>query len=191
MVREAMTLMLGLEPDFSVVGSVSSVEAAQQLLLHEPVDVLILDLLLGDVQSHTFINGFRALQPQLRILLITGSQLPALLQACISFGVNGLLAKNASSSELCTAIRKLLAGDNYFCADLLKLVNELSSWNELTPREQDVLRLIAQGANANSIATSLNISHATARKHRENLMRKLNVHNTAELVHFAHQQGLQ
>jgi DNA-binding NarL/FixJ family response regulator len=147
------------------------------------------------VNGVPYVTALRARHPGLLILVLTGRAEPHVALSVLDAGANGYLAKGANIDQLLPAIDALLAGQRY--VDTQVSLSEAGAQADgpategaLTRREQQILALIVGGASATEIAGQLAISPLTARKHRENLMRKLDVHNTAELVTYAVRNGL-
>ncbi|WP_432262014.1 response regulator [Cupriavidus sp. TMH.W2] len=187
----------GLKQVLSGVGNLvlagEAADGAQLLRLpeREPADLLVMDLGMPGVDGLAFVERLRAKHPTLRILVLTGSAGAGMAHAAIQAGANGYLVKSGDIGELVPALMALHEGRNFIAARTpaaaAAATDPLAS---LTRREQQILMLIARGATAGNIAARLDISPLTARKHRENLMRKLNLHNTAEVVAYAARQGI-
>ena len=135
----------------------------------------------------------------MRILILTIHEDEALVREAIKAGASGYILKRAAESELVSAINALMRGDMYVDHALLRpLVDETvegstsgqEQIDELTPREQDVLRLIVLGYTNRQIGEELNISVRTVEGHRSNLSEKIGSHSRADLVRYAREQGL-
>lgn len=166
------------------------------------------DLLLMDIDMPVM-NGLEASQqikkqsPDCKIIILTMHDEAALIKRIMDIGANGYLLKNSDQGELIEAIRQVLSGKNYFSEKVLK---QLSSPGvpdsfqlrptdavllaQLTDREVEVLKFIADGMSNKEIGDKIFISHRTVDTHRTNLMKKLDVHNIAGLIRFAIRNGL-
>ncbi|AQV97020.1 DNA-binding response regulator [Cupriavidus necator] len=187
----------GLKQVLSGVGNLvlagEAADGAQllRLLEREPADLLVMDLGMPGIDGLAFVQRLRARHPALRILVLTGSAGAGMAHAAIQAGANGYLVKSGDISELVPALMALHEGRNFIAArDPAAVAATTDPLASLTRREQQILMLIARGATAGAIAAQLDISPLTARKHRENLMRKLDLHNTAEVVAYAARQGI-
>jgi two-component system response regulator NreC len=164
------------------------------------VDVLLLDL------DMPIMNGFQCAEqiqkkfPEVNISILTMHQEKALIQKFIEFGVKGYFLKTIARSELVHAIKTIANGGEYFPADVTKAliqkqnivpnVTQSHLLSSLTEREIEIIKLVSQGFTNKEISQELTISPRTADTHRTNVMRKLNLHNVAEMVRFAFQNNL-
>ncbi|MFJ4293811.1 response regulator [Cupriavidus sp. NPDC089707] len=190
-VLEGLKLVLSGIGNLVLAGEATDGTQLLALLARAPADLLVMDLGMPGVDGLAFVQRLRAAHPALRILVLTGSTGAGMAQAAIGAGADGYLAKSGDIGELVPALLALRAGERYAAAGMPAPVTAASDGlASLTRREQQILILIARGATAGDIAAQLDISPLTARKHRENLMRKLDVHNTAELVVFAARHGI-
>lgn len=187
----------GLKQVLSGVGNLvlagEAADGAQLLGLLErvPTDLLVMDLGMPGVDGLAFVERLRTRHPALRILVLTGSAGAGMAHAAIDAGANGYLVKSGDISELVPALIALREGRNFVAARATAPATAAPDGiATLTRRELQILMLIARGATAGDIAAQLDISPLTARKHRENLMRKLDLHNTAEVVAYAARQGI-
>lgn len=199
-VREGLRLLLDLMPGWKVVGEAGDAAAVIALLREREADLIVLDLGMPGVAGLSFIGELRALHPKLRILVLTANTEARTLRAALEAGANGYLAKHDEAGEVSEAVRAVFAGEIYIGRSLRAVVagsapaavprNAALSPVALTEREWQILRGIANGDGHQQIGARLHISPLTVRKHRENLMRKLDLHSTAELTAFAVRIGL-
>lgn len=189
-VREGLTMVL--RQAVAMVGSVDEAATGEQvlaLLAAHGADVLVLDLGMPGVAGSAWVRALRERHPALYILVLTANTDARSRQAILEAGANDYLAKTGSSRELMAAIRRLHDGHVGGPARV-RPTHTPAPAETLTRREHQVLALAAQGSTAAQIGAALHISPLTARKHRENLMRKLGLHSTAELVAYAVRLGL-
>ncbi len=189
-VREGLKMVMHQATD--LIGSVDEAATGEQvlaLLAAHGADVLVLDLGMPGVAGSGWVRALRERHPALHIMVLTANTDARSRQAILEAGADEYLAKTGSSRELMAAIERLQDGHDKQPARA-RSTHTPAPAETLTRREQQVLALAAQGATAAQIGQALHISPLTARKHRENLMRKLALHSTAELVAYAVRLGL-
>ena len=194
LVREGLALRLSLEPEWEVIGETGDGGEVEALVVEKRPDVLILDLHLDGVQGLEVCTAVRRRLPGQRILILTANPEPDVARRALEAGADGYLIKRGDGAELVHAIRTLLEGSGYLSDDIGRDVvtgaRTESPVDALSPRERHVLALIAAGHGSRDIADQLSISVGTVRKHRENLMQKLDLHSIAEVTSFAIKNGL-
>lgn len=189
-VREGLKMVLSQAG--AMIGSIDEAatgEQVQALLAAHGADVLVLDLGMPGVAGSGGVRALRERHPALHIMVLTANTDARSRQAILDAGADEYLAKTGNSRELMAAIQRLHDGQAGRPAQP-RPTHAPAPAETLTRREQQVLALAAQGATAAQIGAALHISPLTARKHRENLMRKLALHSTAELVAYAVRLGL-
>ncbi len=201
-VREGLKMLLSTLADVSVVAEAADGEAVLALARSAPADLLVLDLGMPGVTGIQFIADIRELAPRMKVLVLTANIEPRTVRAAIDAGASGYLTKNGDPAELADAVEALRTNESYLAQSIRFAVSDparqtLHSATEealspipLTRREMQILSLSAQGLTAREIAERLGISPLTARKHRENLMRKLSLHSAAEIAAYAVRIGL-
>ena len=197
MVRAGLRWLLDGDARLSVVGEASTArDAVIEARALQP-DVVVLDVhLAGDGIS--VIPALQHEQPQLRILVFSADSDPALLRAAFAAGASGYIVKDAAEGELRTAIHEIAGGGRYvhpsLGAQLVAAEEEeaaaKSQASPLSPREREVLRLLALGHTNQEIARTLAISVRTVETHRTRIMRKLGAETRADLVGYALAEGL-
>jgi two-component system response regulator NreC len=200
-VRSGLRMLLESEPDVEIVGEAGTgkeaIEATRQL---EP-DVILMDINLPDISGIDAARLIKAEFADIAIVALTIHEDQEYFFKMLEVGVSGYVPKRAAPEELLTAIRVAAAGEVYLYPSLAKLLvqdhldQEQSSRkgqtaNGLTDREQEVLAYLADGASNNEIGEILHISPKTVARHRENIMRKLNLHSRTELVKYAIRKGI-
>ncbi|SSW64650.1 response regulator [Achromobacter agilis] len=188
-VLEGLKMVLtGMPAAIGAIDEAATGEQALALLAAHGADLLVLDLGMPGVSGSNWVRALRASYPALRIIVLTANTDERTRAAVLEAGADDYLAKTGNSQALLAAIARQAAAPARARTPQAALPEVPAE--TLTPREQQVLALAALGATAAQIAQDLHISPFTARKHRENLMRKLALHNTAELVAYAMRLGL-
>ena len=188
-VREGLKLLLSTVEGVSVVGEAASGAETLERLAATEADLLVLDLGMPGIAGVQFIRDLRDAHSKLRILVLTANIEPRMVSAVLAAGADGYLSKHGDAAEIGEAIAALRA-DKSYVSQTTGFAPQSVSPIPLTRREREILILIAGGTTTPDIAERLGISPLTARKHRENLMRKLNLHNAAELTAYAVRLGL-
>lgn len=196
-VREGLRALLERQDDVMVLAEAGSVTEAVELDI-DP-DVVVADLVLPDDRGVDVVRRLRDRHPEAAILVLTMVDNPTDVQLCLAAGARGYLLKETASTELVDAVRKVAGGEDYLQPSLGAA---LAKWrdapgrvharavDDLTPRERDVLRLIAIGHTNAEIATMLYVSVRTVENHRASVLRKLGLRTRAELVRHANESGL-
>lgn len=192
--REMLSLMLSRDPAYEVTAQTDSGHAALELCRRTRPDLVILDLMLPELNGMEVLRRLRAGIPSIRVLIYSGTSNHSLIVETLKAQPNGFVDKNADYKTLLEAIRAVLAGSSYFSSFTSGLLFTLATEHEqsvsLSVREREVLQLIAEGLSNKEIAWRLDIAVRTAEHHRENLMRKLQLHDVAGLVRYAVREGI-
>jgi two-component system response regulator NreC len=197
--RAGLRALLNNEPDLEVVGEAASGEEALHLAGELQPDVVLMDISLPGVDGIETTQRLMELQPGIRVLILTFHEDECLLEGAISAGAAGYILKRAVESELINAIRAVSRGELYVHSAMTRalLGNTASApptkqvaIDVLTPRETEVLGLLAQGYTNRQIADLLTLSVRTVESHRANLMDKLDLHSRVELVRYATENKL-
>jgi len=187
-VRGALVALLNLEPDLEVVAEAGTGDAAVSLaLVHRP-DVAVMDIDMPGMDGLAAATALREKLPGCRTLLLTGHGKPGHLKRALAAGVTGFLLKTAPPDELITAIHSVAGGQRVLDPSLAVTAWDLAD-NPLTPRERDVLRLAAEGAEAPEIADRLFLSAGTVRNHLTAVVAKLGARNRTDAVRIATESG--
>lgn len=189
LMREAIKVRLSVEDDLTVVGEASDGTSAVELGKALAPDLVVLDLHMPGLSGSELVSAMRMAAPASRILVLTGSLERHTVRDVLAAGADGYVLKEDETEELVSALRRVAQGERHVSARIAAAFEPAGGQPELTPREIEILREIARGRGSQQIAAVLGISVGTARKHRENMMNKLGLHNTAEVTAYAIKKG--
>lgn len=194
-VGEVLARRLAEEPDLTVVGVVATAEALFERIRKEPIDVVVMDLLLGEEVSLGFPARLQAELPERppRSIALTGQGKPLVVRQAIDHGFDGLVLKTEPLEELIRVLRAVAQGKPCYSTASLTLLVEARGFNpfaQLTGQETEVLRLLVEGLSVKESAKCLSVSENTIKTHRRNLMAKLDVHDAVRLTRLALAYGL-
>ena len=192
-VRDGLVAILSTQPDFTLIGAAADGREAVTLAATDHPDVILLDLEMPVLDGVQTLQALRASDPTVKVLVFTVFDTDDRILAAVRAGAQGYLLKGAPREEIFGAIRVIHAGGSLLtplvASKLLHRVNQPTTF-ALTPRELDVLRLLARGLPNKEIATSLVISERTVKFHVTALLHKLGASNRTEAVTIAAQQGV-
>ncbi len=200
-VRSGLKMLLSNEKDVEIVGEAGSGEEAVRAAADSSPDVILMDIGLPDMTGIEAARQIKSKFPKIFVVALTIHEDEEYFFKMLEAGASGYVPKRAAPEELLTAIRAAAAGEVYLYPSLAKLLvkdyltqereaETKSTLSELTEREQEVLSHLADGASNDEIAAALVISPKTVERHRENIMRKLNLHSRVELVRYAIRKGI-
>ncbi len=198
--RRGVRALLSGESDLQVIDEAAdAAEALIKVRLSAP-DVLVMDLALVAADGQEAAFSIRQAQPSIAILFLTQRDGPEQLELAIAAGGRGYMLKDSAPAQLAAGIRQIAAADDQNPQGLSRIVPDLRALavsNEgytrgavLTAREQEVMRLLAEGRTVREVAFDLQLSVKTVEAHKLNLMRKLDIHNRAALIEYALEKGL-
>jgi DNA-binding NarL/FixJ family response regulator len=200
--RDGLRSLLSSDPDLEVAGEARDGREAVQCVQNQKPDIVLMDLSMPRLHGVEAVREIKRMAPETKILVLTVHENEEYISATLEAGVNGyLLKKDATHAELLTAMRAILKGRLYLSPAISeklvegylvgrKSLKACSTWETLTSREREILKLIAEGYRTKEIADSLCISVKTAENHRSNLMKKLGLRNVAAVTAFAVEKGL-
>ena len=199
--REGLRSLLSSSPDFEVVGEAEDGREAIRCVEKLKPDLILTDLSMPRMNGMEAIREIKRQSPKTKILVLTVHKTEEYILATLKAGADGYLLKDSTHSELVMAVRNVMSGKHYISPGVSEKVIEgylegkktlklRTSWETLTQREREILKLIAEGYRNKEIADDLCISVKTVEKHRANLMEKLNLHNVQALTAFAIEKGL-
>jgi two-component system, NarL family, response regulator NreC len=199
-VRSGLKMLLENERDVEIVGEAASASEAIEAALRLKPNVILMDIGLPDLSGIDATREIKQRASDVSIVALTIHEDEEYFFRMLEAGASGYVPKRAAPEELITAIRAAATGQVYLYPSLAKLLvrdfldggraPDEQPPSDLTDREQQVLTYLAEGASNEEIAASLVISPKTVARHRENIMRKLNLHSRAELVRYAIRKGI-
>ena len=201
-VREGFRNMLKLEADLQVVGEAQDGRQAVALAKKLKPDVVLMDIAMPHLNGLEATRQILKANPAVKILILSAHNDDAYVDTAIASGAVGFLLKQASSHDVCHTIREVQQGKTVFSPSISKRLNRLQPQSldrtgqlkkkiaQLTSREMEVLQLIAEGKANKETADELGIGIKTVEKHREHLMQKLDIHDTAGLTRYAISAGI-
>jgi len=200
-VRSGLRMLLENEEDLLLIGEAGSGKEALELVTELKPDVVIMDITLPDMSGIEVTQQLKQKHPKIAVVALTIHEDQQYFFEMLQVGASGYVPKRAAPDDLITAIRAAHRGEMYIYPSLAKLLvgdflsrsgdeDAKETMTGLTPREQEVLSLLAEGKTNDEIAGLLSISVHTVARHRENLMGKLGLHNRSELVKYAIRKGL-
>lgn len=193
-VREGLLASLEDDPELQVVGAVASAEEAVPLVTIQKPDIILLDLELPGVGGLEAIPALAAAYPGSRIIILTAYDTDERVLGAIRAGAKGYLLKGASLEEIVKAIRVVYAGESYLeprvATKVLSVLGPRKRPTTLSRREQEVLRLVADGRENKQIAQALGITERTVKFHVTSILNKLGAGNRAQAIALAAHRGL-
>ena len=187
MVLGALAALLGLESDFTVVGTAADGAEALELLGDTPVDVVLTDIEMPRLTGLELAAEVRDRFPQVKVVILTTFARPGYLRRALDAGASGYLLKDAPAGQLADAIRRVQAGGRAIEPELA-----IAAWSEadpLTDRERQVLRLAGDGVSSAEIARQLGLSQGTVRNYLSEAISKLGAANRVEAARIARDNG--
>ena len=195
--RMGLGVMLNDIPYTKLIGEASNSTQLFNLLKKNEPDIIFMDIDLGDEYGVDVARKVLAKYPYTYIIAITSSDEIRYFKDMIDAGAAGFLLKNVTRDELSTALKEIIAGNQYFSKEFLVIARSLNasakpkkSKIQLSDREKEVLRLICQGCSNQEVADELFLSPHTVDSHRRNLLNKTNARNTAEMIMISFRDGL-
>ncbi len=200
LMRNGLEAMLASDPGFEVVGVAADGMTAIRSVAELQPDIVLMDLTMPRTSGMDAIVQIKRQYPQIKIVALTFHKEEKYIHATLEAGADAYVLKDDSRTELFNALNNVATGNNYLSPSIVDKVvaGYLSggdasaakpSWEVLTRREREVIKLIAEGKRTKEIAEYLSLSPKTIEKHRTNLMRKLDLHNVSEVTVYAIKNG--
>jgi len=199
--REGLKSLLSSNPDFEIIGEAEDGREAIRCVEKFKPDLILMDLSMPRINGLGAIKEIKKRFSETKILVLTVHKTEEYILATLKSGADGYILKDSTHAELVLAVKNVLSGKHYISPGISEKVIEgylegkktlkrKSSWETLTQREREILKLIAEGNKNKEIGDYLCISPKTVEKHRANLMEKLDLHNVQALTTFAIEKGL-
>jgi DNA-binding NarL/FixJ family response regulator len=190
LVRDGIRALLTMVQGFVIVGEASSGHEALELLQRDVPDILLMDIGLKDSNGLELTATLKQKYPTLKVLILSMYDNQEYVSSALRAGASGYVLKDAPSREIIAAIEVLAVGGQFYSSGVAeKLTAKTTSESELTPRERQVLVMMAQGLNNKAMARELQISVRTVETYRLNIRRKLDIEKPADLVKHAREHG--
>jgi two-component system NarL family response regulator len=198
LLREGLRAILDKTGDIELVAEAADGAAALELARESTPDVVVMEIDLAGMSGIEVTRRMLADKPGIQVLGLCANADPRMILQMLQAGARGYLDKSTSSEELLRGIRAVARGETFLHADassaIVDSLRERTSAGRLSEilgrREREVLQLLASGKTSAQIAETLNIATGTVEVHRRNIMRKLDLHNVAELTRYAIREGL-
>ncbi|MBX9852237.1 MAG: response regulator transcription factor [Cytophagaceae bacterium] len=191
LIREGFKALLKKNKEFEVIGEAENGKELIRIISELTPDILLLDITMPQLNGLEAIAQLKKVNPDIKFIVLTMHEEREYVLNSIKSGASGYLLKNIEREELEKAIKRVYEGGKYFSPSVSNILAETimksdkEEITEISPREKEVLRYVAEGNSTKQIASILNISDRTVESHRINLLKKLRVHNTAELIRKA------
>ncbi|HZD52736.1 MAG TPA: response regulator transcription factor [Woeseiaceae bacterium] len=198
-VREGIVRILRDSPNYEVVGEAADGIAAVDQAARLQPDIVVIDLSMPRLSGLDAVRRINGNQPNVRILVLTVHEDEEYIVPIVKAGASGYLVKDSASSELIAAIERLAHDETSFGPQAARVLAEqyqrpskvaADPYGSLTDREREVFHLVVEGKTSREIAVIMGIADKTANNHRSNMMNKLGLHNTADIVRYAARKGL-
>ena len=199
--RQGVRRLLESESDFEIVGEAPDAGDAVEKARDLRPDVVLMDIGMPGLSSFEATRNIKKTRPETKVLYLTMYEDEDYLLQCLEVGAAGYVLKDTPALQLVSAVRDVYRGGKYLSSQVLgKLVEDFRArvrdtrlqprMSTLTPREREILKLLAEGNSVKEIAVLLGLSVKTVEAHKFNLMRKLDIHNKAQLVTYAIQKKI-
>ena len=198
--REGLSVLLRKNSDMEVVGQAADGRNAVSMACELRPDVILMDIAMPNLNGIEATRQLISKLPNAKVMALSTHSSKSVVVKMLRAGASGYMLKDSAFEELITGINAMIEGRTYLCTKIANVVlsdymNMLADpkrygGDELTPREREVLQLVAEGATTKDIASGLHVSVKTVDSHREHIMNKLNIHNVAELTKYAIREGV-
>ena len=197
LIRDTWSFILNSDPRFQVIAETDSGKSAIELAESNQPDIILMDINMSPMNGFEATKEIRKISPDSRIIGVSMHSQPAYAKKMLQVGAMGYITKNSSKEEMIGAITEVAQGNKYICHEVKAILseqiledNEKPDINLLSQREIEIIDHLKQGLSSKEIALQLNITLKTVEVHRHNILKKLNLKNTAALVNFINNAGI-
>jgi DNA-binding NarL/FixJ family response regulator len=192
LMRQTWSFFLSKDPRFSVVAETGNAEEGIELCKQHRPDLVMLDINLPGMSGMEALPLIRKYAPGTKVLAVSLHTQPVYVKKMMQNGAAGYVTKNSSREEMINALLEVCAGQKYICSEIKNILaldmmgtgHRQSNMNLLSLREMEIIDLIKEGLSSKEIAASINIAVKTVEVHRYNILKKLQLRNSAELVNY-------
>ena len=197
LIRDTWSFILNSDPRFQVIAETDSGKSAIELAESNQPNIILMDINMSPMNGFEATKEIRKISPESKIIGVSMHSQPAYAKKMLQVGAMGYITKNSSKEEMIGAITEVAQGNKYSCHEVKAILseqiledNEKPDINMLSQREVEIIDLIKQGQSSKEIALQLSITLKTVEVHRHNILKKLNLKNTAALVNFINNAGI-
>lgn len=197
LIRDTWSFILNSDDRFRVIAETDSGQQAIELASTNHPEIILMDINMSPMNGFEATKEIRKISPSSKIIGVSMHSQPAYAKKMLQMGAQGYITKNSSKEEMIIAITEVASGHKYICNEVKTILSEQiledsekPDVNLLSQREVEIIDLIKQGQSSREIAQHLNITLKTVEVHRHNILKKLNLKNTAALVNFINNAGI-
>lgn len=190
-VIDGLRMILDANEKMNVVITAENGEEVLESLQHTQVDVAVLDINMPKMDGIKCAKRIKILYPSIKIIILTMYAQRSFIDEVVKIGIDGCLLKNNTGKELITAIERVYEGRSYY--DMIQTFNspaEEVKQYKLSEREIDIIKALAEGLSSSQISEKMFLSIHTVKTHRKNILKKLDLHNSSELVQYSLNKGI-
>ena len=190
-VLDGLKMVLSAREDFEVVGEASNGLEVLEFVSKNKVDIVVLDINMPEMDGIKCAKKIKADYPNIKVIILTMYAQKSFVEEIVKIGIDGCLLKNNTGKELSDAIARVHSGKSYYdqIQNFSKDDKELKEYS-LSEREIEIIRKLGDGLTSSQIADALFISEHTVKTHRKNILKKLNLHSSSELIQYALNNGI-
>ena len=189
-VIDGLKLVLSSREDFNVAGEASNGLEVLEFLSQNKADVVVLDINMPEMDGIKCAKKIKSLYPEIKIIILTMYAQKSFIEEIVKIGIDGCLLKNNTGKELSDAIARVTSGKSYYDQIQNFSKEEVKQNYTLSDRELEIIRKLGDGMTSSQIASELYISEHTVKTHRKNILRKLDLHSSSELIQYALNNGI-
>jgi len=196
LIRDTWSSILNSDPRFEVISRCSNGEEAIKEAQKFRPKVVLIDINMSPISGIEATQQIRKFSPASKIIGVSMHSQPAYVKKLLKLGAHGYVTKNSPQQEMFEAIEEVMKGNRYICSEVKTILSEQafdeenSGANSLSNRELEIIKFIKDGLSSKEISAALNISLKTVEVHRHNILKKLNLKNSAALVNYINESGL-